>query len=1074
MLSRNEISELQSEYHLTEKQIQVLQRIQDDEVSRTYFFQNKNDLFWFEPLKYLGFFEPETYQPKPKILENGSTILINWDLLYYFDNITQGQEFNTSNYFQVEIINFIKKVSEFNFNNNLHNSYTYYLFAKFLTRINKNLVSIKTINLIKGWINQTQQDMLITSEITQNLIKKFICENCSNKDVLKGERILRILLKVKKRIQSKPYYSGYVNFEIVGDNYWVNELFNDEDFLNIFSDKFTFSFYSFLKTEMNKALIVNKNVYYVDCIDGMIEVNMVANLPNINFKIYFIKNLTSNERRYDFIKDVKRNKKLLLKFKSKVTSKNETISSLFHNLIEIDNNLFQKDTDVKNLSYSIYSSLFSRKTYESLYDDTHDVNYDALNLYSKILKKIILTKSNSELIYNIKLTKQILGDLINDEYFYFIKLFLYIVAKSKIDYSELFWKNIQKENLNGVIFEGIFFGDELKHFFKKLQNLNQKQIKLLKKYFERGPELKDSDETYILQWKQRLYAALKHIPVFEAKYKDYINKSKIEYVLNPAFSPISSFDYLEENTGISPFTDEEILNMSSAEIVEKAKRLENEKSQENNKYLNGLLQTLRRLIIQNPEKFFNDLKPFIDSPISMISTIFLSFQDLNRSNTNFQIGEFNEFVQSLLDLYDRKEELLMDTQRRKMSPYSIFYDIYSSIRELMRNRNIELDKKSNEDIRIILLKLLEYRDQLKGEIDNLENEDYWNISINTPIGNIIEAYILCLRNLTLKEEKDITVKWKKEDRDLFKNLLKEEVIQMYSMFGYHINLFIWFDKKWSFSYLIKSNKLIESDKLVLWKAFMNGYMWNSRVFIDLFNVMLDNYENLSNIKINDNNHSRKNLAIHLSVGYLNDYENLNSGLFSKLLESTKDTQNIINYFWAIKDDIVFNNYFLENDYFKKSCCQRIKVLKFWRHLFKRFESFSGRDFTTEEKEILSDLSRLTYYLFEINKNNYEWLNQIVPYTYLTYNNTYFIEALNLLKDKGESIFVADKLGEIFINLLKYSDPPSIPTYKKEDILSLIKFINDQGFEKKVIEILDFYVDKKYYEFAKDIRNYIKK
>lgn len=1072
MLNRNEISELQSKYFLSEQQIKVLQKIQDDEVSRTYFFQNKKDLFWFEPLRYLGFFDPGVYQPKPKILETGSTVLINWDLLFYFDNMTQTQEFADNKSVQEEIINFIMKVSEYNIINNLHNSYTYYFFIKFLSRINKSLISLQIINLISVWINQTQSDLLITSEITQNLLRKFIFENCSIEDVLFGERILQILLVIKEKNQVKPYYSGYVSYDFISDHYWINELFKDKDFIKYLSEKFTFSFYTFLKSEMKKTLTVNRNVYTIECKDGMLEVYMSVNQNDLNFKIYLISNVTPNERRFDFINDVVRDKILLSEFTSTIISKEETINSLYNNFINISCNVDQKEQIMKNLSYSIYSSIFSRKTYDSLYNDSDDNNYDALESLNRILKTLLLAKSNSGRIENYELSKIVLDDLLNDNYFYFKKLFLYIVAQSTRDYTDIFWNNIQKESINKEIFEGLFFGDELRYFFERLINLNQHQIKQLEMYFERGPELRELDEIYILQWKQRLYAALKHIPEFKTKYEEYYDKTKIEYVLTPAIGPITSLIYDDENTGNSPLTDDELLTMKSTEIVEVGNNLDSKKSQENIKSLNGLLQSLRRLIIQKPEKFFLDLNPFLKSPLSMISTIFLAFQDLNRNNNNFQIGGFNEFIKSYLKLYNWKEELGKDSLRRNISPSSIFYEIYSSIRDLMRNRSIELDIKSLEEIRVILLTLLEYRAQLKGEIVNLESEDFLTITINSPIGNIIEAYILCIRNITLNADKEKIVKWKNEDREIFGDLLKEEVVQMYSMFGFHVNLFIWFNKEWSYIILENSNKLIEKEKLVLWKAFINGYMWNGRVFIDLYKLMHKNYTSLLDVHINDNEHSINNLIIHLSVGYLNELEKLNYGLYSKILDNKNYLLKVINYFWGLRENIIFDNYPLEIEFYKRSFDQRNKVLKFWEYIYDKYENMAESDLSSQDKDILSGLSRLTYYLFEINEKNYEWINQIVPYVYLSYNNTYFIEALNGLKEKGDSKFVADKLAVIYINLLKYSDTPQITTYKKENIFSIIKFINEQGFKENVKEILNLYVEKKYFDFAKEIRENI--
>ncbi|MBK7446171.1 MAG: hypothetical protein IPJ45_09130 [Ignavibacteria bacterium] len=445
----------------------------------------------------------------------------------------------------------------------------------------------------------------------------------------------------------------------------------------------------------------------------------------------------------------------------------------------------------------------------------------------------------------------------DDEYFYFKKLYLYICAESKNNYNNVFWKNISNDDINWIIFEGLFFGDELKHFLNKLKNLNHNQIEKLMGFIERGPQLNNNEDDISLQWKQRLYAALIHIPEFKQKHAYYLNKTKIDYVLTPAVLYNSSLFNEDGNTAISPLSDNELLIKSSSEIVKISKSLDKDKTPENNIYINGLLQSFRRFIIQYPEKYFEDLMPFLDAPISMISTIFLSFQDLNRSNKDFNIGMFNEFVKSYLDLHKWENELINYSPREYITPSFIFYEIYSSYRELMRNNSIKLNINSLNEIRNILLNIIQFRKYLKDEVLNLEDEDYLNITINSPIGNIIEAYIFCLRKLSEHLDKNDQVKWKVEDRILFNCLLKEEVIQIYSLLGFHINLFFWFDKKWSIDFLKKSNKLLAKDKKVLWKAFVNGYMWNGRVFIDLYELMHDNYVSLFDKPINDNGHSIK-------------------------------------------------------------------------------------------------------------------------------------------------------------------------------------------------------------------------
>jgi hypothetical protein len=94
-------------------------------------------------------------------------------------------------------------------------------------------------------------------------------------------------------------------------------------------------------------------------------------------------------------------------------------------------------------------------------------------------------------------------------------------------------------------------------------------------------------------------------------------------------------------------------------------------------------------------------------------------------------------------------------------------------------------------------------------------------------------------------------------------------------------------------------------------------------------------------------------------------------------------------------------------------------------------------FTDNEKKILAQLGRLAVYIDKINDENVEWLKLSALHITSDYVSPYFIEYLNILKDKGDDISeTAIFVSEVFLEILENATPD----YDMKHIKEIIEFV----------------------------------
>lgn len=346
-------------------------------------------------------------------------------------------------------------------------------------------------------------------------------------------------------------------------------------------------------------------------------------------------------------------------------------------------------------------------------------------------------------------------------------------------------------------------------------------------------------------------------------------------------------------------------------------------------------------------------------------------------------------------------------------------------------------------------------------LDNLKDEedkditDYVTHTLNTALGKSITAFILlALRIARVNGKKGLTseMKWSSKFKEKYEEILKKKIIEGFTNLGRYMPNFYYLDKEWVKG-KIKSFENGKGSKY--WEAFIDGYISIGRVYDELYALMRPHYQygvDYDFKKKRDNEH----LVQHIALGYLRKHESISEkeSLFKQILDKFNYDQieDIIGFFW------------MQRKYLKEQTETdedvRKRIIEFWRWLYEKYEG--NTILKEEDKEILSHAAKLAVILPQIDKDNFKWLMLSAPYVHITFNS-FFIEYLDELKDKGDVKETAKYIGEIYLKMLDYFTPD----FDQKHIRSIVEFLYKSNDRENANKICNIYGTRGY-EFLRDI------
>lgn len=709
--------------------------------------------------------------------------------------------------------------------------------------------------------------------------------------------------------------------------------------------------------------------------------------------------------------------------------------NIIFNLADKLQGIFKRKDSKYDFSYIWFNSLSDNPEFTSSCEVT----------LTLILREILSAKAKN----NIEVTKEKIIPKLLTEYKYplFKRLILFVIGIEWSNYKDIFWKMIE-EDKEAELFNNPHFEAEvytiLQRYVSQFSSEEKGKIKnIIETKIPREPHPEEKyREFYSAYQRQKWYSALKEDVYFESLYKKYRDITKEEEGITFKEPKV------RVGPGPSPLTKDEILRMSNEEL---AKYLETFKTVDfwKGPTIGGLSDLLKDAVQEKPEKFIDDLKPFLKTGYLYVYDILSGIRDAWEKKKIIDWGKLFNFIKEYItpkDFWDDKYKIEGDDWKAN------HLWVVGMIGELIIQGTIDdAWAFSEEHFQIAQEILFLIIDRLlKSEIvENQDITDYVTFALNSTWGKVTEAlFMLVLRvKRTGKEYIHLVNKY-----DI---LLNNKIIESYVWFGRYLSYFYYnLDKEWT----KKKIETITIENKELWEAFMEGYLFGKEVYKELYKLMSKNYEYAINYLFKDS-YSTELLVKHISIGYLREIENINdeNSLFRKLLDKWKVSQviSIINYFW------------MQEKEYKKEKNQSIKnkeiakIIDFWRWIFEnKYKGKQENELTNDDKKILSELCKLTVFLPEINSENFEMVKMSARYVDVNYHSSFFIRYLNELKDKGQSV---EFIGKIYLEMLKNSTPD----FRQEDIKSIVEFLYQKGKKEEADKICNIYGSRGY-EFLRPI------
>lgn len=1050
---------------LNEKEIKVLNQIREDISYENYFFKKAKNPKWFIPLKEEGYFSPDK-APGPKKEEIEEKIYYSipeWNVLPYLERISEQVNISGNEKYIDELLNIIRDVTNYHIKHDriLDNYITWWYFVKILLNIPNNRIPIDIIELIPIWLDSKfiNINMLVGSDIATKLLPKFL-DSANPDDLEKAEKIIESITTIKW-IEVPEEIRGVFGKEeepkTVIDAHWLLESFkvNAVKIGEKCSENVIFAIAEKLKEifirehQENGIDIKCKNNNYVLIIKHLKDFEFVASIgflkekPEEQKKGLLMYKPIKIDKIFDFkIRNCKDKKSFIYLIKQEIT-KDERFK-------EINDNL---DKEIGLLHESIFSD-YSYIWFESIFSEPSITIHGAKETLTLILRDVALAKARN----NKNTAEKIFEKFLGDEYQYplFKRIVIFIIGTEWNTFKDKFWQIIDDES-GKLLFDSPYFQPEIYTLLgNNISKFTIEEKEKIKTIIEEGPQRylpEDNQDKYISYWKQKWYSAVKSDSRFKPLYEKYREITQIEEEIR----------FKEHATwigpGTSPLTKEEILKMPNRELVEFIKTFKT-KDHWKGPTVEGLAALLKVTVQEKPEKFIDDLSPFLNIGYHYIYEMLWGIRDAWNKKKSIDWGKLFEFIKMYID----RDDFWKDK-------YKIEGDEWPAIHSWITGMIGELIQEGTEDdawafseehfniAKEIIFLILDKRQFQKEK----EIRDVVSYTLNSPSGKILTALIyLALRIARAEDKKGIEreVKWDLEFRAKYEKALQNKIIEAYTLLGQYMSNLYYLDRDW-IEEKIKTILPLEKNEH-LWKAFMSGYLFDRRIYKNLYDLMRKDYLTAIDYEFKEG-HITERLVQHICIGYLNGYEFLedDKNLFRKILNKWDFFQirEMIGFFWMQRDYLVETiekkikiPSIPENEKIKE------KIIAFWRWVCEN-KYIQVENLNKEDRKILSNLAKLTIFLPKIDSENLKWLMLCALYVYVDFSSPFFIEYLDELTNEKS----VNDVGEIFLEMLK----TFTPDYNKKHIRSIVEKLYQFGEKEKVNGICNIYGGRGY-DFLRDI------
>ena len=524
----------------------------------------------------------------------------------------------------------------------------------------------------------------------------------------------------------------------------------------------------------------------------------------------------------------------------------------------------------------LYSSFFTQSAYQDILvilKDTNEVKIESLILIRDLIYNTFLSELSFEFIHGL------LDVLYKSDYLVLKKLAVNLLTEFMISQPSK-----SDEVLRSIDFEFIITSPYLNAEVKRLLNsistnvddvILDNIVQIINQY-----QSDDVDNEEKLVWRFKRLKELKHLPKVSKLLDESYSTLNPLYEMIPILGEVEGFEIEEK----SPISDEEFSELSIDVIINFINEFK-ENGRWEQPSIAGLELALSRDVKNIPSKYFSSMEKLknINSNYyyRIISSLFDWDENNNMKESMVLLQNVNDYILNYLEgELSNKESNGMTSICKRFCEYI--------------DNGFNGNKFGEDEIKKVaqlLFVLLEKNKEIELSITGLEGV---TLTINSLQGSVIKSTILFLDYISKNESRQSQI----EERIFryFDDYSNQKSVEFYVWFGVYSSYF----KNRFLDFYSKVFTKIEVNSLE-WINFLEGYLYSSRVNRNVYQDMIPHYiEGFSNIKMNSN--SKKRIAEHFVIGYINDFDSsMSIEMLLDTLLMKEEYDNILLIIQSISD-----------------------------------------------------------------------------------------------------------------------------------------------------------------------------
>lgn len=688
-----------------------------------------------------------------------------------------------------------------------------------------------------------------------------------------------------------------------------------------------------------------------------------------------------------------------------------------------------------------YSHIWLR----SLFVDSRYPPHNAKETLARLLKRLLVLRAQVD----IQGTANILVKFLSDDYphRFFKRIVLYLAGMQWSHYRDFVWRMIESPYGRKYLTDSRYRPEMYEILRRNARELTRKEKGAIRRMIEGGSGSRLSrgnEQTRLAHWKQTWYSALRSDPDFEALYQ--IQKKVTGRDIKVDFTKDIEIEWVHEQASL---TNEEMLRMSNQELVVYLNSYRVKPGSE--RTVDALAGMLENAVRNTPAKFTQDMTPFLELGYLYVYHFLNGLKECWTAKRSINWTKTCRFIGRYVEQEGFWEDQLKVTGDDWPATHVWVTGVIGELIQAGSNDDSwALPKGCLESTRKTLLGILGQQREAEQQDSGM---DYLTEALNSSLGKVLVAVIYLalygarVQKGSIKKRR----KWSSDTRAAYQALLRGSVGVAYTYLGHYLSNLFYLDSEWIRE---EVGSLSASGNGEMWEAFMEGYLHGNPTRGTLYDLMRNHYEDAIERPFKHES-ARKRLVQHICLYYLWDKHLVTNpgSLLRKLLDSwyLPYISEVIEFFWTQRE------YLTAPSATARSMTDR--VLSFWKVVYDRYKAKPEAELTGEDRQILSDLLRLTCLLKRIDDETFDWLRLSAPHATIHFNSYLFLEYLDGIRDDKSITYIA----QAFLSVLS----TSTPDYDRKHICSIVERVYRHGKVEDGDEICKVYIARGY-EFLRDI------